>query len=201
MISPYQLTSFDTNYLEIGTNLDLANRLVKFFSLKETQSWWNISTDRQRIAIELKDTRMISLRRPVTNNKLQSTMQWNQVTEIVDDDILLNSFPVFKDTYQWLKDTMQSTGASKIEWGRVFFSKHLAGTKIGLHRDEGAYFSHFDRFHFVIDSNSENIFYIRDCPIILETGKVYWVNNHVPHWLENSSPTDRINLIFDVRLS
>ena len=54
---------------------------------------------------------------------------------------------------------------------------------------------------FVIEQTDHmNIFHIRDESVELLTGKLYWVNNHVPHWLENLSDTDRINLIVDARL-
>jgi hypothetical protein len=200
MFSPYQLISSDKNYLEIESNLDLANKLATFFSRPETDFLWRINTGRQRMASELKHTRMIALRKPVAKGNLQYTMEWNQITQI-EDDMLLHNVALFNSMYQWLDSIMRNTGASKVEWGRLFFSKHLAGTSIGLHADEGAYFDYFDRFHFVINSNSDNVFYIRNQPIVLDTGKVYWVNNHVPHWLENHSTTDRINVIFDVRLS
>jgi len=203
MFSPFKLISSDQSSLLIGSNTELAERLKIFFQDSKVDYLWNISTGRQRMAPELQHTKMIALRRPVppASVNLKTTVEWNQVTAI-KDDMILNRYPIFQETYQWLKEIMNSLGANEVEFGRVFFSTHLANTLIGEHVDKGAYFSYYDRFHFVIDQvNGENIFHIQNQPQILETGKLYWVNNHVPHWLENRSNTGRINLIFDARLS
>jgi hypothetical protein len=146
---------------------------------------------------------MVSLRQlvPPPIQIPTNTAEWNEVLTITNTKIY-EGYPIFHKLVEWLGKSLREAGAENVEFGRIFFSKHAAGTKIDLHTDEGTYFSYYDRFHFVIDqADGENIFFIRDDPIKLEIGKLYWVNNHVPHWLENQSSKDRINLIFDARLS
>lgn len=203
MFSPYTLAPTTDNSKLIAENQELATRLAKFFQDEKFKFLWDINTARQRMTKALEHTSMIALRRAVApgDKQITNTLEWNQVTDIIDTQVL-EKFPIFQDLVKWLEESLKSTGAENVEFGRIFFSKHLANTQIGLHTDEGAYFDYYDRFHFVIDqTDGENIFFIREEPILLEVGKLYWVNNHVPHWLENRSSKDRINLIFDARLS
>ena len=201
MFSPYKLTSIESNSHYIASNPELANKISEFFTKPEVQFLWAINTTRQRVTKALQNTCMVALREPVANASLvKTTQEWNQVTTIRDTNIL-NSFPVFKELRSWLEQALKDAGADKVEFGRIFFSKHYANSNIDLHTDSGAYFDYYDRFHFVIDQeDTKNIFHIRDEDVLLEQGKLYWVNNHVPHWLRNDSTKDRINLIFDARL-
>lgn len=203
MFSPYKLTTIESNSYEIATNQELADKLEKFFLNPQVDFLWNINTSRQRMAEALKYTKMVALRQPIppATAKLTSTNEWNQVTTIADSKIL-TSYPLFQELVAWLNAALLEAGAKKVEFGRIFFSKHAANSEVGLHTDEGAYFDYYDRFHFVIDQvDNANVFHIRDEDVLLQRGKLYWVNNHVPHWLKNSSNKDRINLIFDARLS
>ncbi len=203
MYSPFKLVDVDKNFYQIGSNIDLANRLKDFFQNEKVEYFWKLDTSRQRMARALQHTEMIALRMPIPPdpNQLKTTNQWNQVLNIVDAEKFKN-IKIFQELREWLLLTLKETGANNIEFGRIFFSRHKRNTEIGLHTDEGEYFSYYDRFHFVIDqTDNENIFFIRDEPIKLLQGNLYWVNNHVPHYLENRSTKDRINLIFDARLS
>jgi Aspartyl/Asparaginyl beta-hydroxylase len=198
MFSPYQLAPTTANSFEIASNKDLASRLARMFRHPAAGGLWNIYTKRQEMAPSLKHTRMVAISK--LDEIKNSTIESNQVLETSYTEFAMNT-PVIQDTLLWIKNSLLATGASRVEFGRVFFSKHLVGTEIDLHVDDGKYFDYYDRFHFVVDSTPGNVFYIRDEPIELDLGKLYWVNNHVPHWLKNDSTTDRINLIFDARLT
>lgn len=203
MFSPYKLVSMESNFFEISSNLELAEKLALFFRDVKTRYLWYIDTSRQRMADALKHTSIISLRQPKPENtdSLETTEDWNQIMLISDTKTLI-TYDIFQELCRWLESAFLKSGATNVEFGRIFFSKHMKNTKIGLHTDEGAYFDYYDRFHFVIEqTDNMNIFHIRDESIELLTGKLYWVNNHVPHWLENLSDTDRINLIVDARLN
>jgi hypothetical protein len=112
----------------------------------------------------------------------------------------LYEIPVLKMTADWFEQVLLATGASKVEFGRIFASKLAANASIDLHTDEGRYFSYYDRFHFTVTAAAENRFVIRDETCVLEQDTFYWVNNHVPHWLTNDSQVSRINFIIDARL-
>jgi hypothetical protein len=128
-----------------------------------------------------------------------STIESNQWMEIGETPIA-NEY-VFKKIINWFKQMLLNTGAEQVEFGRIFISKLAANSVIDSHVDSGKYFSYYDRFHFTVTAATENIFMIRDEECILESDSLYWVNNHVPHWLENRSNEDRINFIIDARLS
>lgn len=202
MFSLHKFTSEDSNYFEISNNLELAERIKIFFQNPAVEYLWSINTSRQKMAAALKHTSMFALRYPITpkSSLPTTTSSWNQVTTL-ENSVLFSKYSLFKEIVDWLEYSLKEKGAKEVEFGRIFFSKHYANSKIDLHTDEGTYFNYYDRFHFVIDQiDKENIFYIRNNPILLQTGKLYWVNNHVPHWLENNSSKDRINLIVDARL-
>ena len=196
MYSPVKLCPFENNYLKLGTNIDLANKLQDFFKDPANDYLWKISTTRQRVTQALRHTECVMLRQLKVNTRPKNTVEFNQIMETVDTDA--SSISLFKDTVKWMESCFND---ANVEWGRIFFSNHHASTQIDLHTDEGAYFSYYDRFHFVVQSEGDNIFHIRDEDVRLERGSFYWVNNHVPHWLANNSTVDRINLIADARLT
>lgn len=198
MISPYKFAEITENYKYIGSNLTLATQLNDFFQSPDNKKLWDINTTRQDTTSALKNTKMIGLRVNVDQtNQAKTTLEWNDKTTLANDPIIYFT-PIFRDVQRWINFLFHNK--CSVEFGRIFFSKLTANTTIDLHTDTGKYFDYYDRFHFVINGNNKNIFYIQDEPIVLETGNVYWVNNHVPHRLENNSNEDRINLIFDARL-
>jgi len=200
MFSPYKLASMNHNSLDVANNHDLAERLRSFFKNDATTHLWKLYTDRQRLTEILRHTENIPLRIPAPRGVITSTEQSNQIMDIVDLRPMM-SIDIFSETSAWVSSSLNSLGAEKVEIGRIFFSKLLPKSRIDLHVEDGKYFEYYDRFHFVIQSNDDNIFCIRDEPLRLKVGHMYWVNNHVPHWLINNSDEDRINLIVDARLS
>jgi hypothetical protein len=201
MHSPNKLCSFENNYFHINENKRLAEELKMYFCNPKTDYLWKLITNRQKMAHALRHTEMVVLRRLVGDfSNIKSTNQFNQEMAVADTEVLTRT-PIFQETVFWLEQSFIKAGASKVEWGRIFFSKHFANSDIDIHTDEGQYFDHYDRFHFVIDqTDNENIFHIRDEDVKLLQGNLYWVNNHVPHWLKNTSSKDRINLIVDARI-
>lgn len=200
MYSPRKLCNFEKNYLEINSNLELSNKLSTFFEDSKNDYLWKISKVRQTVSYALRHTEQISLRKLKVNAKLDSTAQYNQILNTVDTDII--KIPIFEKAVEWLKLVLSNENSDQVEFGRIFFSKHFSNSSIDEHIDDGKYFDYFDRFHFVIDQiDNENVFHIRDEDVYLQKGKLYWVNNHVPHYLKNNSNKDRINLIFDARLT
>jgi len=200
MLSPFKFCPFEDNSFLIGSNQELATRLQQFFETDAGKHLWTLNTIRQKTTYALRHTEAIMLRKLKVNAALANTLEYNQIME-VEDTPILTSVKLFQELVEWLEAAIKSKGANNIEWGRIFFSSHHAGTSIDTHIDEGAYFSHFDRFHFCVSSNENNVFHIRDEDCKLEEGNLYWVNNHVPHWLKNNNTVNRINLIFDARIT
>jgi len=199
LVSPYRLFEDDLNSFKIATNVELGNELRNYFDDATTEFLWKISTHRQTVTQALRFTESIHLRHLKDLPTGYNTLQANQHMMVAQSKIA--EFLIFKKSIDWFEQALKSTGAQAIEFGRIFVSKLKANSIVDLHSDSGKYFSYYDRFHFTVTAAEENIFSIRDENCILEVDSLYWVNNHVPHWLENQSNEDRINFIIDARLS
>jgi hypothetical protein len=199
LVSPFKLFQEDLNSFIIDTNVELGNELREYFKNFENNYLWKISTHRQTVTQALRFTESIHLRHLKDLPPESNTLQANQHMMIAQSKIA--EFPIFKKAITWFESALKFKGAKNVEFGRIFVSKLAANSIVDSHSDSGKYFSYYDRFHFTITAAEENIFSIRDENCILNMDSLYWVNNHVPHWLENRSNEDRINFIIDARLS
>lgn len=199
LVSPFKLFEEDLNSFIIDTNVELGHELREYFKNSENDYLWKISTHRQTVTQALRFTESIHLRHLKDLPPESNTLQANQHMMIAQSKIA--EFPIFKKSIAWVESIFQSKGAKNIEFGRIFVSKLAANSKVDLHTDSGRYFSYYDRFHYTVTAAKENIFFIRDENCTLDVDSLYWVNNHVPHWLENRSNEDRINFIIDARLT
>lgn len=196
-VSPFNFVH-SANFFKLEQNIELGNELRLFFNDTNNDWLWKISTHRQTITHALRNTEYINLRYLeglVASTTMESnqhmTVGWAKAAEI----------PVFRKSMEYFFNYLKKTGASQVEFGRIFISKLSAKSTIDLHTDEGRYFSHYDRFHFTVTAAPENKFVIQDQECVLEQDSFYWVDNHVPHWLENRSDDGRINFIVDARLT
>lgn len=200
MLSPFKLCNDSDNSFHIAHNPDLASKLGHFLT-HDGAPLWKVNTHRQRTTHALRFTEQIPLRNlDIVGDIPKNTAEFNQVMTVKETRLMEES-PLFLEMIKWIEQSFRAAGVNDVEFGRIFFSKHLAGTSIDKHTDSGAYFSYFDRFHYCITSNENNLFVIRGHDIKMQEGGLYWVNNHVPHWLRNDNTIDRINLIFDARLT
>lgn len=199
MVSPLQLFADDLHSFKITTNPELGNELRQYFADLKNEYLWTLTTHRQTITQALQHTESFPLRYLKDLPKEYGTMQSNQHMDVADSPLI--KIPVFKKTVEWLEQSFANTGAKQVEFGRIFASRLAPGKTVALHTDEGKYFSYYDRFHFTVTAAEDNLFVINDENYILEEDTLYWVNNHVPHWLENKSDVGRINFIIDARLS
>jgi hypothetical protein len=199
IVSPFKLFEADLNSFFIDTNFQLGEELQEYFENPANNYLWKISTHRQTITKALRFTESINLRYLKNLPPEANTVQSNQHMDVTESQEA--NFPIFKKTIQWIESALKFKGAENVEFGRIFFSKLSAHAKIDLHTDSGKYFSYYDRFHYTITEAKDNIFSIRENNCYLNKNSLYWVNNHVPHWLENQSDKDRINIIIDARLT
>jgi len=199
LVSPFKLFVGDLNYFRIGENKELGEELRTYFSDTINSDLWKLVTNRQRLTHALRFTETIHLYAlkdlPDGSDTTQAN-QWMDIQPLEQADI-----DVFKKAITWFEKILLTTGAEHVEFGRIFISKLAAKSTIDTHTDSGKYFSYYDRFHFTVTAAEENIFVIRNEECTLENDSLFWVNNHVPHWLENRSNEDRINFIIDARLS
>ena len=199
LVSPFKLFGSDLNYVKISSNQELGDQLRIYFADPDNDDLWKLSTHRQTTTQALRFTETIHLRFLKDLPTGVTTTESNQWMEIGEKS--LANEDIFKKTVSWIEQTLLNTGADNVEFGRIFVSKLAANSVIDSHIDSGKYFSYYDRFHFTVTAAKENIFMIRDEECILENDSLYWVNNHVAHWLENRSNEPRINFIIDARLS
>ena len=198
MVSPLKLFTDDLNQFKMSYNQEIGAELRDYFSNPKNDYLWKLTTHRQTITQALQHTESFPLRYLKDLPKEYGTMQSNQHMDVTDSKLI--EIPVFKKTVEWFEQSFAEVGAKKVEFGRIFASKLAAKKNVDLHADEGKYFSYYDRFHFTVTAAEDNLFVIRDEICILEEDTLYWVNNHVPHWLENRSDQPRINFIIDARL-
>ena len=199
LVSPFKFFQEDLNSFKLGSNTELGNDLREYFNDPSTDFLWKISNHRQTTTHALRFTEAIHLRYLKDLPPNVNTIQSNQYMSVVPAKTA--EIPIFKKAMEWFEQTILATGANQVEVGRAFVSKLAAKSKIDLHIDQGRYFSYYDRFHFTVTAANNNIFFIREENCILDIDSLYWVNNHVPHWLENQSDQDRINFIIDARVS
>ena len=199
MISPFKLFEGELNFYKLDHNETLGNELREFFSQTNNNYLWKISEGRQKITHALRYTENIPLRHLKNVPKHYGTIESNQLMEVTSSKLI--KIPLMEKTICWVESTLKKTGANNIEFGRIFVSKLAPYSVVDLHTDEGKYFSYYDRFHFTVTAADENYFIINNENCILKQDSLYWVDNHVPHWLENKSSDARINFIIDARLS
>lgn len=199
LVSPFKLFGSDLNYVKISSNQELGDQLRIYFADPDNDDLWKLSTHRQTTTQALRFTETIHLRFLKDLPTGVTTTESNQWMEIGEKP--LANEDIFKKTISWFEQSLLNTGADNVEFGRIFVSKLAANSVIDSHTDSGKYFNYYDRFHFTVTAAKENIFMIRDEECILENDSLYWVNNHVAHWLENRSNEPRINFIIDARLS
>lgn len=199
LVSPFKIFVEDLNYFKIEENKELGDELKTYFSNPANNDLWKLSTHRQTTTHALRFTESINLRFLKALPTEFDTIQSNEWMNIQQAERANSG--VFKKAMDWFEEILLSTGAAHVEFGRIFVSKLATKSAIETHTDSGKYFNYYDRFHFTVTAAKENIFMIRDEECILENDSLYWVNNHVAHWLENRSNEPRINFIIDARLS
>lgn len=199
LVSPFKIFKEDLNIYKLGFESSLGQELRDFLKSSETDELWKLNTHRQTITYALRNTESINIRQLIGIPKKVTTAESSKYMEI--DWTSTANIPIINKSMMWFTSMLEKSGASSIEFGRVFLSKLSPNSIIDLHTDEGDYFRYFDRFHYTITASSDNKFVIRDKEYILEQDSFYWVNNHVPHWLSNNSNESRINIIIDARLT
>ncbi|MEP6619817.1 MAG: aspartyl/asparaginyl beta-hydroxylase domain-containing protein [bacterium] len=81
---------------------------------------------------------------------------------------------------------------------KAMLARLAAGAVIDRHTDGAGSNLFTHKLHVPLTSNDGVTMFIRDRPFKLDVGRVYEVNNIVPHSVENRGADDRIHLIFEV---
>ena len=199
LVSPFKLFSEDLNYFKIGENKELGAELRSYFDNPGNHYLWKRDSHRQTTTHALRFTETIHLQSLKNLPLTSDTLQANEWMTIGPTDQA--SISIFDKSIKWVEQSLLSTGASNVEFGRIFISKLAAKSAIEKHTDSGKYFNYYDRFHFTVTEAEQNFLLCGDDEWFMDSDSLYWFNNHVPHYLSNHSDEDRINFIIDARLS
>ncbi|MEW6981784.1 aspartyl/asparaginyl beta-hydroxylase domain-containing protein [Colwelliaceae bacterium 6471] len=80
---------------------------------------------------------------------------------------------------------------------RVQMARMLPGAKIPSHVDACPLLTSCHRLHVPLQTNENIHFTVDNERIVMQAGRLYNLNNRVPHWVENKSDEARIHLIID----
>lgn len=83
--------------------------------------------------------------------------------------------------------------------GAVFITKTPPGCKIHPHTDNRWHAEYYDKYYIPIQNNEGATFEFPDGVIKPNLGEVWWFDNSVDHWVNNSSTEDRLSLIVCIR--
>lgn len=86
-----------------------------------------------------------------------------------------------------------------IRLGRVLITRLGPGKRIDPHEDGGSHASYYSRHHIVLQSSPGSDFRCGEEHAYMAPGEVWWFNNKIEHEVVNSSASDRIHLIVDIR--
>jgi hypothetical protein len=86
-----------------------------------------------------------------------------------------------------------------IRLGRVLITRLRPGGRVRPHEDAGGYAAYYDRYHICLQGAAENFFHAGDERVAMRTGEVWWFDNAKRHQAVNSSASDRIHMIVDIR--
>lgn len=79
----------------------------------------------------------------------------------------------------------------------IQLARMMPGAVIPMHTDSSTLLTSSYRLHVPLKTNSDIHFMVDDERIIMQQGRLYNLNNRVPHWVENRSNQERIHLIID----
>lgn len=149
---------------------------------------WFLDTSRQEIFKTHKDTQMFQLR--------YMDYEWQPGNTIDYKDV--NSFNSIQAQEQvsQIFNKLESHFDGRVVRAEVI--KMLANTEVKAHVDGGNMLYVSRRCHVPIITNKDVFFTVMNNTINMEEGKIYEINNGMPHAVKNSSNIDRVHLILDI---
>ncbi len=188
----YNHVTKDYRFRELSVRGTLLKDALEEWGAVHDHKMYDISTARERMSPALSKTRSYYLRSPdIPKERIRTTSSTQDVLAC-RDTTLYDRFPLMKELIHRIGLTMFGGWT---HMGRVFVTKLAPSANIGRHIDEGEYFMSLHRFHIVLKSTGSTFCWDEERAELNE-GRIYMVNNSIPHWVENSG-TDRTHLIFD----
>lgn len=147
---------------------------------------WKIDTSRQELHKIHKDTETYLLQ--------DFDLNW----EISDGyhPVVLADDPVFWKHVGPIVKEMELKHDGKA--GRVLIVRLVNEGDIPVHRDYGTYLELSRRHHLPIVTSENVTFSVQDHSVNMKEGELWEINNAKDHSVNNSGPSQRIHLIFDI---
>lgn len=79
--------------------------------------------------------------------------------------------------------------------GGILITKVPAGRQVYPHIDQGWHAGNYRKVGMQVAGNADQAFCFDDGELSAKSGECYWFDNHVSHWVRNTSHEDRITLI------
>ena len=152
---------------------------------------WSIDTRRQDRIPEQRHTQAIHLRYPLRTPSTQHLETQN-------------IHPSELGPHAWrIPEAVLLCGtlANRLgtELGRAMIVRLVPGGKVAIHRDTGEYYAARDRYHLVLENQpGGSLVTVADETVEMQPGELWWFDNKAPHSAQNSSPANRVHIIFDV---
>ena len=124
-------------------------------------------------------------------------IEYCQLTESKDDEILYTTFYHMIELLNWVKNLVKG-----IEFGNVYISHMQPNGGVTLHIDPGEYFRKYSRFHIPLKTNSQALFDGGPNTVQehMPVGHLCRLNNLLPHQAYNLGSEVRVHLIMDILL-
>lgn len=149
---------------------------------------WALSTQRQTLCLEQRETQSIVLRRGAPADADERIENCHVTVDAV-------AAPYFPVTLAWVRATADTLGG---ELGRVLFARLPPQCQVYRHFDYGTYYACRDRYHLVIESRGGSLMVCGEERVVMQQGELWRFDNKLPHEAFNPSDSPRVHLIFDL---
>lgn len=184
------------NFLKIAEGVDVMPLLA---AIKRNPDLWKEDTYlRDYPQGPFGDTETIMLRFPVKSvYETQKEAEQHLFTHDMHESIDYPAYKLLHEARPLIMGLMNRVGGERL--GRVMVNKLKPGGRICPHADTPEHCEYYSRHHIVLESEPGNSFRCGDETVWMKQGEVYWFNNKLEHEVLNSSASDRIQIVVDIR--
>lgn len=184
------------NFLKIAEGVDVMPLLA---AIKRNPDLWKEDTYlRDYPQGPFGDTETIMLRFPVKGvYETQKEAEQHLFTHDMHESIDYPAYKLLHEARPLIMGLMNRVGGERL--GRVMINKLKPGGRIYPHADTPEHCEYYSRHHIVLESEPGNSFRCGDETVWMKQGEVYWFNNKLEHEVLNSSASDRIQIVVDIR--
>lgn len=149
---------------------------------------WLFDTSRQDKNVTHKNTHMYPL--------VYSDYSWQPGTKL--DISVINTMKSIsaREELNQIVDFLEKRFNGKL--CRAEIVKMDPNIKIRKHVDGGSFLQYARRCHVSVITNENVFFTVLDNTVNMKSGRVYEINNSLPHSVENNSSEERVHIILDI---